>query len=57
MSEKYKVAIVGCGGISRAHGSASQNLPELTLLVPAMSNLRRSKILQSSSTLKTLTTT
>ena len=29
MSEKYKVAIVGCGGISRAHGSASQNLPEI----------------------------
>ena len=29
MSEKYKVAIVGCGGISRAHGNASQNLPEI----------------------------
>ena len=29
MSQKYKVAIVGCGGISRAHGSASQNLPEI----------------------------
>ena len=29
MSEKYRVAIVGCGGISRAHGSASQNLSEI----------------------------
>ena len=29
MSEKYKVAIVGCGGISRAHGNASQHLPEI----------------------------
>ena len=32
MSEKHRVAIVGCGGISRAHGNASKNRPEIDLV-------------------------
>ena len=32
MSERYRVAIVGCGGISTAHGLASQNRPEIDLV-------------------------
>ena len=32
MSERYKVAIVGCGGISRAHGNAWKDLPEIDLV-------------------------
>ncbi|MCZ6680980.1 MAG: Gfo/Idh/MocA family oxidoreductase [Candidatus Poribacteria bacterium] len=32
MTQKYKVAIVGCGGISRAHGEAWKNLPEIDLV-------------------------
>jgi D-xylose 1-dehydrogenase (NADP+, D-xylono-1,5-lactone-forming) len=32
MNQKYRVAIVGCGGISRAHGNAWQNLPEIDLV-------------------------
>lgn len=32
MSQTYRVALVGCGGISRAHGAAWQNLPEIDLV-------------------------
>ena len=32
MSATYKVAIVGCGGISRAHGDAWKDLPEVELV-------------------------
>ena len=29
MSQRYKVAIVGCGGIAKAHGNAWKDLPEI----------------------------
>ena len=29
---KYRVAIVGCGGISRAHGNAWRNVPEIEIV-------------------------
>ena len=32
MAEKYRVAIVGCGGISNAHGNAWRNLPEIEIV-------------------------
>lgn len=32
VSPKYRVAIVGCGGISRAHGNAWQNVPEIEIV-------------------------
>ena len=31
-SPKYRVAIVGCGGISHAHGNAWRNLPEIEIV-------------------------
>ena len=31
-SAKYRVAIVGCGGISNAHGNAWRNLPEIEIV-------------------------
>lgn len=32
MSKKYRVAIVGCGGISNAHGNAWRNVPEIEIV-------------------------
>ena len=32
MSAKYRVAIVGCGGISHAHGRAWQEVPEIEIV-------------------------
>jgi predicted dehydrogenase len=32
MAKKYRVAIVGCGGISNAHGNAWRNLPEIEVV-------------------------
>ena len=32
MVKKYRVAIVGCGGISNAHGNAWRNLPEIEIV-------------------------
>ncbi|MCH8296173.1 Gfo/Idh/MocA family oxidoreductase [Candidatus Poribacteria bacterium] len=32
MNQKYRVALVGCGGISITHGGAWENLPELELV-------------------------
>ncbi|MDE0012427.1 MAG: Gfo/Idh/MocA family oxidoreductase [Candidatus Poribacteria bacterium] len=32
ISPKYRVAIVGCGGISRAHGNAWRNVPEIEIV-------------------------
>ena len=32
MAAKYRVAIVGCGGISNAHGNAWRNLPEIEIV-------------------------
>ena len=32
MNSAYRVAIVGCGEISKVHASAWQNLPELDLI-------------------------
>lgn len=32
MSKKHRVAIVGCGGISHAHGNAWRNLPEIEIV-------------------------
>jgi predicted dehydrogenase len=32
MTPRYKIAIVGCGGISRAHGNAWKDLPEVELV-------------------------
>ena len=32
MAKKYRVAIVGCGGISHAHGNAWRNLPEIDIV-------------------------
>ena len=32
MAKKYRVAIVGCGGISQAHGNAWRNLPEIEIV-------------------------
>ena len=32
ISPKYRVAIVGCGGISNAHGNAWRNLPEIEIV-------------------------
>ena len=32
MAKKYRVAIVGCGGISHAHGNAWRNLPEIEIV-------------------------
>ena len=32
MAKKYRVAIVGCGGISNAHGNAWRNLPEIEIV-------------------------
>lgn len=32
MTKKYRVAIVGCGGISNAHGNAWRNLPEIEIV-------------------------
>ena len=32
MSKKYRVAIVGCGGISNAHGNAWRGLPEIEIV-------------------------
>lgn len=32
MSRKYRVAIVGCGGISHAHGNAWRNVPEIEIV-------------------------
>ena len=32
MSKKYRVAIVGCGGISYAHGNAWRNVPEIEII-------------------------
>ena len=32
MSKKYRVAIVGCGGISHAHGNAWRNLSEIEIV-------------------------
>ena len=32
MANKYRVAIVGCGGISNAHGNAWRNLPEIEIV-------------------------
>ena len=32
MSNKYRVAIVGCGGISHAHGNAWRNVPEIEIV-------------------------
>ena len=31
-NSKYRVAIVGCGGISNAHGNAWRNLPEIEIV-------------------------
>ena len=31
-SRKYRIAIVGCGGISHAHGKAWRNLPEIEIV-------------------------
>ncbi len=32
MTKKYRVAIVGCGGISHAHGNAWRNVPEIEIV-------------------------
>ena len=32
MATKYRVAIVGCGGISHAHGNAWRNIPEIEIV-------------------------
>ena len=32
MNKKYRVAIVGCGGISQQHGNAWRNLPEIEIV-------------------------
>ncbi len=32
MTAKYRVAIVGCGGISNAHGNAWRNIPEIEIV-------------------------
>lgn len=32
MANKYRVAIVGCGGISNAHGNAWRNVPEIEIV-------------------------
>ena len=32
MPKKYRVAIVGCGGISHAHGNAWRNVPEIEIV-------------------------
>ncbi len=32
MSKKHRVAIVGCGGISNAHGNAWRNVPEIEIV-------------------------
>ncbi len=32
MAKKYRVAIVGCGGISHAHGNAWRNVPEIEIV-------------------------
>ena len=32
MTKKHRVAIVGCGGISHAHGNAWRNLPEIEIV-------------------------
>lgn len=32
MAKKHRVAIVGCGGISHAHGNAWRNLPEIEIV-------------------------
>ena len=32
MSQNHKVALVGCGGISRAHGNAWKDLPDINLV-------------------------
>ena len=32
MATKYRVAIVGCGGISYAHGNAWRNVPEVEIV-------------------------
>ncbi len=32
MATKYRVAIVGCGGISHAHGNAWRNVPEIEIV-------------------------
>ena len=32
MTAKYQVAIVGCGGISNAHGNAWRNIPEIEIV-------------------------
>lgn len=32
MAKKHRVAIVGCGGISHAHGNAWRNLPEIEII-------------------------
>lgn len=32
MATKYRVAIVGCGGISNAHGNAWRNVPEIEIV-------------------------
>ena len=32
MATKYRVAIVGCGGISNAHGNAWRNIPEIEIV-------------------------
>ena len=32
MAKKYRVAIVGCGGISNAHGNAWRNVPEIEIV-------------------------
>jgi len=35
MKEKYRVGIIGCGGMSRAHANAYKALPEMTEIVAA----------------------
>ena len=32
MAKKYRIAIVGCGGISHAHGNAWRHLPEIEIV-------------------------
>ena len=32
MNKKYRIAIVGCGGISQQHGNAWRNLPEIEIV-------------------------
>ena len=32
MAAKYRIAIVGCGGISHAHGNAWRNVPEIEIV-------------------------